>query len=124
MNKKPDPKFLDTLSGVEPTETDKSDSKDFENRLAKLKAEDEHGRDRITLEVVAWCLRGLIVLVFAIIWVAVFALGWHTLLPEKCSWMPSGNCHWLSPEQFGNLKSFMLSGAIVSLGAGYLRRYI
>ena len=83
MNKKPDPKFLDTLSGVEPTETDKSDSKDFENRLAKLKAEDEHGRDRITLEVVAWCVRGLIVLVFVIIWVAVFALGWHTLLPEN-----------------------------------------
>ena len=124
MNTKPDPKFLDTPSGVEPTETDKSDSKDFENRLAKLRAEDEHGHDRITLEVVAWCLRGLIVLVFAIKWGAVFALGWHTLLPEKCSWRPSGNCQWLSLEPFGNLKSVMLGGAIVSLRAGYLRRYI
>ncbi len=112
MNRKSDKSVLDEMHGIKPDEK----AAELDKKITEQFVVDEHGRDRITREVVAWCLRALIIIVFLVVFGAVFALGWHTLLPDK--W------HWLSSKQFQDVKDFMLSGAIVSVGATYMRRYI
>jgi len=101
VSKSNDQNDLTLLRELNPTDQDKLHTKQLEE-LAAQKAVDEHDRDRITKNIISWCMRGLIILVFLVIGLAIIALGWHTLLPEK--W------HWLTTKQFTDVKNFMLSG--------------
>lgn len=76
----------------------------------------EHGREQRSRSIMMYGVWALMVVLFAIAVSAVFSLGWHTLLPEK--W------HWLTDEQFQDIKSFVLSGAIVGLSTTFLKRYL
>ena len=56
------------------------------------------------------------VMVFIVVAGAVSTLGYHLLTPNK--W------HWLNPDELQDIKNSVLSGAIVGLGASYIRRYL
>lgn len=76
----------------------------------------KHERDQRTRSLVGRCANALIVLIFAIVSVAILTLGWHMLTPK---WL-----HWLEVDQLDDVKGFMLSGALVSLGTTYLRGFL
>ena len=76
----------------------------------------EHERDQTTRHLVGVCLNVLIVLIFFVILAAVATLGWHMLTPDRL--------HWLTDPQLRDVKNFMLSGALVSIGSAYLRRFL
>lgn len=99
---------LDQLKNVPPTDIDK--------KIAEERAVDNHGRDRITLDIIAWCLRILIIIVVVVVAFAILTLAWHTLAPDNLGWLDEG--------ELQQIKDFMLSGALVSLAVGFMKRYI
>ena len=58
----------------------------------------------------------LIVVVFVVIILAVFTLGFHHLTPE--TW------HWLNKNALQDIKNLVLSGAVVGFGTSYMRKYL
>ena len=76
----------------------------------------EHGRDQAARKLIGYCMLALIFVVSAIILFAVISLAWHMLTP--------GRLHWLNDGQLGDIKNFMLSGAVVGLGTAYIRRFL
>ena len=80
------------------------------------RAGSEHKRDEIARRILAWGMWVLMIVVFVIVTGAVFALGYHLVLPN--SW------HWLEGSELQDIKNFVLSGAVVGLGTTYIRRYL
>ena len=76
----------------------------------------EHRRDEIARNILAWGMWILMIVVFAIIILAIATLGFHLLAPETY--------HWLDKDSLRQVRSAVLSGAVVGLGTTYLRRYL
>ena len=76
----------------------------------------EHGREQISRSIMMYGIWALMIVLFAVAVFAVISLGWHTLVPVKY--------HWLTDEQFQDIKSFVLSGTIVGLSTSFLKRYL
>ena len=56
------------------------------------------------------------VVIFVIIVAAFTTLGYHLIMPDE--W------RWLEEPELRQVRSVVLSGAVVGLGTTYLRRYI
>lgn len=80
------------------------------------RASSEHRRDEVARRILAWGIWALMVVVFIIVIGAVFALGYHLVLPN--------GSHWLNDAELQDIKNFVLSGAVVGLGTTYIRRYL
>ncbi len=76
----------------------------------------EHGREQISRSIMMCGIWALMIALFAVAVFSVISLGWHTLAPEKYQW--------LTPKQFQDIKSFVLSGTIVGLSTSFLKRYL
>ena len=61
----------------------------------------------------------LTVLVLLIVALSLCTLAWHMLMPGG-----EGGNHWLDSSELRTVKDFILSGAIVTLGTQYIRRYM
>ena len=93
---------------------DKAAAQAEEQQLER--ASSEHKRDEIARRILAWGMWVLMIVVFVIVTGAVFALGYHLVLPN--GW------HWLEDTELQDIKNFVLSGAVVGLGTMYIRRYL
>ena len=105
---------IPTPSAPVPSPADRATAQAEEQQLEK--AASEHRRGEVARKIIAWGMWILMVVVFIIIILAVFTLGFHLLAPCKY--------HWLKPDELQEVKNAVLSGAVVGLGTTYLRRYV
>ena len=80
------------------------------------KARNEHFRDETSRKIIAYGSWILLCSLFAVIIGSVLVLGWHLLVPK--------NWEFLEPEELREIKDLVLSGAVVSLGTNYFRKYL
>ena len=108
----------DDISRIQRTPSSDRDEKQsaaLQRRLDVQKAREEHWREKQTLHVITCCIWVLIILVFSVVALSIFALGLHMLFPKY---------GWLTKDELEAVKNFMLSGAVVGLGTTYMRRYL
>ncbi len=99
-------------SGDEPLAT-----ADAEKERRELESvESQHSRDQRTRKVVGWGMDAIIIMILLVVASALGCLGWHMLAPE--------NWRWLSDDDISDIKSFMLSGALVSVAMNYFHKFI
>jgi len=72
--------LLTALRDVAATDDDKKEEKRL-SAIVEQRAVDDHGRDRITRNVISLCVRSLVVLVFLVVAATIFALSYHYLAP-------------------------------------------
>lgn len=88
-------------------------------RRAREREDSRHRRDETFRGLLAKGLLCLTGLVLVIVVFSLITLAWHMLLPGGAD-----GFHWLCPAELRVVKDFMLSGAIVTLGTQYIRRYM
>ena len=76
----------------------------------------DHYQDTTTRRIIAWGMWAVVIVVFAIIISAFLTLGYHLVMPSCL--------RWLSDDELREVRSAVLSGAVVGLGTTYLRRYL
>jgi len=105
------------------SEPSKSRKKDGNREEKFLKKQAKRNEEREQLDhdlkqginaLIQLCLAVVIILVFTIIVFSIFSLGWHMLT----------NCPWLMEDKLDEVKNFTLSGALVSVGMTYFKKYI
>ncbi len=106
-----------------PSEDPEFETKDSKNEFDNLEnhrnqeiEQNKHKWDQRTRGTVRFCMILLIMIAATIIGFAMTTLGYHMLTSE--------DSHWLSEYQISNIKSFFLSGALVSVAIHILNVFL
>ena len=85
----------------------------------------QHGWRLQSGRVLNYGLLALTILILVIVAGSIFTLAWHMLAPgDNFGGSSDGGWHWLRTSELGAVKDFILSGALVSLGLQYFRRFV
>jgi len=111
-------KYVDSDFSEFETESSKQESESLEKERIRNEetAQEKHKWDGITRVTVRTGMLVTVSIIFSVVGGAIFTLGWHMLTPEEYAW--------LTDEKISNVKSFILSGALVSAGMAYFKRFI
>lgn len=84
--------------------------------LDTISQRNEHSRRELFRDVISYGAMGIYGVLILATAAAIFAVGWHFLMPKEWGW--------LDPTQLVAVKTYVFSGAVVAAISGYMRRYL